>query len=206
MSLDDDYRARHAEVLEPLAHALEQQIAEYLDARPRIDRISARPKGIKKFLDKAAKRNDDGSLKYEHPLAQIQDQVGARVTVFYKSDIEPISTELLKYLRPIESKDLVPSSEWEFGYFGRHHVCLFPPDLILPDWNPDHVPQFFELQVKTLFQHAWSEANHDLGYKPDTQPLTSDQLRMLAYTSAQAWGADRVFDELFEQLNPRRCK
>lgn len=59
------------------------------------------------------------------------------------------------------------------------------------------IPRVFELQVKTLFEHAWSEAEHDLGYKPGEQPLTPDQTHRLAYTSAQAWGADRMFDELF---------
>jgi ppGpp synthetase/RelA/SpoT-type nucleotidyltranferase len=53
--------------------------------------------------------------------------------------------------------------------------------------------------VKTLFQHAWSKADHDLGYKPGSgsTPLTSHERRKLAYTSAQAWGADHLFDELF---------
>ena len=53
--------------------------------------------------------------------------------------------------------------------------------------------------MKTLFQHAWSEAEHDLGYKPGTVPLTSDEKRRLAFTAAQSWGADRVFDELFQE-------
>jgi putative GTP pyrophosphokinase len=59
------------------------------------------------------------------------------------------------------------------------------------------MPDFFELQIKTLFQHAWSEADHDLGYKPGSTPLNSEEKRKLAYTSAQAWGADHMFDELF---------
>jgi putative GTP pyrophosphokinase len=63
----------------------------------------------------------------------------------------------------------------------------------------DESVAFFELQIKTLFQHAWSEAEHDLGYKPATV-LSSDQKRRLAFTAAQAWGADQIFDELYRHI------
>lgn len=200
MSLEDHYKERFHTVLTPLATQLQGYVEEILAGQPRIDRVSARPKGIAKFLTKAGKAAEDGKPKYAHPLHQIQDQVGARVVVFYKSDVERISKTLLRYLRPTETKDLVPTSEWQFGYFGRHFVCLFPREIIDPEWPPDQVPEFFELQIKTLFQHAWSEANHDLGYKPEGDDLTADQLRMLAYTSAQAWGADHAFDDLHKEI------
>lgn len=202
MSLKDQYVERYERVLKPLALELQSLISELLNGEARIDRICARPKSIDRFLAKAAKEvTPGGVLKYEHPLYQIQDQVGARVVVFYKSDVDRISDILLKYLRPTETKDLVPISEWQFGYFGRHFVCLFPREIVDSSWPRSLVPEFFELQIKTLFQHAWSESNHDLGYKPDGGTLNSDQVRMLAYTSAQAWGADRVFDDLFNELH-----
>jgi len=201
VTIEDEYRARYDKVLVPLCASLAELLKEHLGGRERVDRISARPKSVDRFLAKAGKMTDRGVPKYEHPLAQIQDQVGARVTVFYKSDVENVREVLMRYLRPVESRNLVPASEWEFGYFGWHSVCLFPVELIMPDWPSEHVPNFFELQIKTLFQHAWSEANHDLGYKPETGDLTPDQNRMLAFASAQAWGADRAFDELFCELN-----
>ncbi len=36
-----------------------------------------------------------------------------------------------------------------------------------------------------------------VGYKPGSQPLSSDQKRKMAFTSAQAWGADQIFEEMF---------
>jgi hypothetical protein len=35
-------------------------------------------------------------------LTQIQDQVGARIIVFYLADVEPIAQRILKYNRSIE--------------------------------------------------------------------------------------------------------
>ena len=92
-------------------------------------------------------------------------------------------------------------SEWEFGYFGKHHILMIPSDVIDPEWNNTMLPRFFELQIKTFFQHAWSEAEHDVGYKETKKQLTLDQRRRLAFTSAQAWGADRMFDELWEEVS-----
>jgi ppGpp synthetase/RelA/SpoT-type nucleotidyltranferase len=191
-----EYKRRYDAVLIPLVEALRAFLADCLKGAPRIDRIAVRPKDIDRFVEKATKLKD-GVSKYAEPLEQIQDQVGARVITFYPTDVLALDPIIKKWFNPIEFKDHVPESEWEFGYFGRHYVLAVPTDIIDDGWDKTMIPRFFELQVKTLFEHAWSEAEHDLGYKPGEQPLTSDQIRRLAYTSAQAWGADRMFDELF---------
>jgi ppGpp synthetase/RelA/SpoT-type nucleotidyltranferase len=196
-SLEDVYRKRH-EVLKTIAAALQAQVSTYFAGQPRIDRITARAKDVKSFLDKAA-RKEKGKTKYADPLSQIQDQIGVRIVPFFRSDVDRLDAIVRKYFRWIEHRDHVPESEWEFGYFGRHYVLVLPPDVIVDGTDISLVPRFFELQIKTLFQHAWSEAEHDLGYKPGEDPLTPDQKRKLAFTSAQAWGADQMFDELFKE-------
>ena len=113
-------------------------------------------------------------------------------------DVERITPLVEKYIHPIETKEYVPDSLWTFGYFGWHYVMVLPSDVV-EDPKNEGVPEFFELQIKTLFQHAWSEANHDLGYKPGEAELKPDDERRLAFTSAQAWGADHIFSELFRQ-------
>jgi putative GTP pyrophosphokinase len=141
----------------------------------------------------------DGKPKYSEPLSQIQDQIGARIVVFYHSDVERIDELVKRYFRAIEYRNVVPDSESEFGYFGQHLILILPTDIIEDGMDKSLIPEFFELQIKTLFQHAWSEADHDLGYKPGEQPLTAGQKRRIAYTSAQAWGADQMFDQLFRE-------
>jgi putative GTP pyrophosphokinase len=196
-ALTETFARRRDLALVPLAKAIEAHLAELLAGVPRIDRIAARAKSIDRFIAKATKLNGS-EPKYVDPLNQIQDQVGARIIVFYKSDVEIIDEIVKRYIVPIEFKTMVPESESEFGYFGRHFILSVPTELTV-DLPSEHVPEFFELQIKTLFQHAWSEADHDLGYKPGEQPLTGDEKRWIAYASAQAWGADEMFDRLFSQ-------
>jgi ppGpp synthetase/RelA/SpoT-type nucleotidyltranferase len=197
-SLEAAYRRRFEMVLVRLAEALGAHLSDCMKGQPRIDRITARAKDVDRFIKKAATRVD-GKLKYTEPLSQIQDQLGARIVVFYKSDVEYMDAQVKRYFRAIEYQKIVPDSESEFGYFGHHLVLVLPTDVIERDMDQTLLPSFFELQIKTLFQHAWSEADHDLGYKPGEKPLTSEQKRLVAFTSAQAWGADHIFDQLFRE-------
>jgi putative GTP pyrophosphokinase len=208
-SLEAIYLARYDSTLVIIAEALRLHITEIFKNEPRIDRITARAKGVKSFLNKADTRvGPQNTLKYSEPIAQIQDQIGARIVAFYRSDVDRLDEIVRRFFTPIEFRDRVPESEWEFGYFGRHYVLILPTDVVNDTMDKSKIPDFFELQIKTLFQHAWSEADHDLGYKQEagSVPLTSEEKRKLAYTSAQAWGADHMFDELFRSRVSSRAK
>ncbi|MFA6267045.1 MAG: hypothetical protein WC670_15180 [Pseudolabrys sp.] len=196
-ALLQQYQTRHDEGLLPLAEELQLHIAGLLKGHERVDRVSVRAKAPASFIRKALVAGEV-DLKYDDPISQIQDQIGARIITFYKSDVDRIDGLIKKYFKPIEFKNRVPESEWEFGYFGHHYVLVMPSDVKIDGIDFAHIPDFFELQIKTLFQHAWSEANHDLGYKSDGALLKPDEKRKLAFTSAQAWGADQIFDELFQ--------
>jgi len=199
--LRSEYERRHREILRPLAAKLGDQLVTDVQGLDRIDRVSARAKGVDRFMGKATKTKDGGARKYDDPLNQIQDQIGARIVVFYLDDVEAVSKAIEAYHRPIEAKLLVPDSLNGFGYFGKHYILALPEDLFADDADRGSCPQFFELQIKTLFQHAWSEAEHDVGYKPgDT--LTELQTRQLAFAAAQAWGADQIFCQVRRELDP----
>ena len=169
--LERMYVNKYEATLVPIAERLFDLLDSYLHDEPRIDRISTRAKSVSSFLGKARKERD-GVAMYDEPLNQVQDQIGARVITFYRSDVERIAEILLKYFRSIEDKNFVPDSDEEFGYFGRHFVFFCPKDILEDSVDADSAPKFFELQIKTLYQHALSEANHDLGYK-EVAPLSS---------------------------------
>ncbi len=196
-NLEETYSRRFEDVLVPVAERLEADLKRQLNGFSHIDRICARAKSVDRFLEKAQKQKAPGIPKYSHPLIQIQDQIGARVIVFYKSDVDTIRNALCDYYNPIEDNEHIIECPWQFGYEGKHFVFLIPPR-VKKRFRVEE-PEFFELQVVTLFQHAWAEANHDLVYKAAGK-LTYDQERRCAFAAAQAWGADQIFEEL---ANPK---
>jgi ppGpp synthetase/RelA/SpoT-type nucleotidyltranferase len=160
----------------------------------RIDQISGRAKSIEKFKLKALKKFNSGKFKYERPLTEIQDQIGIRIVAFYLSDVEYISKIILDYYEPIEELDKHPDRYDAFSYTGKHFILFIPPE-IKRCGEKENMPSFFELQIKTMFQHAWAESEHDLNYKTMNE-LSAEDKRLIAFSAAQAWGADNVFEEL----------
>lgn len=197
IEIKNRYTLLYSEVLIELAKQLEIDFNSILCDLKNIDRVSARAKTPSSFLKKALKI-EDGKLKYSDPFSEIQDMVGIRIITFYINDIDLIAEKINSQYRHIEEKDRKPESVSEFGYTGKHFILLYPPGMIKNN-KKDIIPPYFELQIKTLFQHAFSEASHDLAYKPNAI-LTTEQKRKIAFTAAQSWGADLIFSELFKEL------
>jgi ppGpp synthetase/RelA/SpoT-type nucleotidyltranferase len=195
----DRYRA-----LEPIAQKLETHLADNLASFSRVDQVRVRVKTVSSFCAKARTKSESGGPKYRDPLNQIQDQVGARVVVYFLEDVAAVSKIVEKYYKAIERQTVVPDSVKEFGYEGKHYIFFIPEEFLLQS-SVKNYPTFFELQVRTLFQHAWSQLEHGLGYKP-SKSVPPQERRKTAFTAAQAWGADRIFQELLDDANPVKTK
>lgn len=186
---------QHHAILKNIAERLETHLIEYVGDYPRIDRISVRVKDPDRFVNKALKE-ESGNLKYKSPFVEIQDQIGARIITYYLEDVEKITRIIKDYYEQVEIKVKEPESHKEFSYFGKHFIIFIPDEI--QDEGTDLL--FFELQIKTLFQHAWSEAEHDLNYKT-SDTISLEDKRSIAFTSAQAWGADKLFNDLYKKYN-----
>ncbi len=192
-----EYTKRFNQSLIPAADALKQFLVDLFGSNESVSWISTRPKSIDRFLEKS-EATLEGDQKYEEPLNQIQDQVGALIVTRFLSDVEALGEIVKQNFRGIERQLIEPASEAEFGYIGFHYILFLPTDVTTTLDGYDG-PEFFELQIKTLFQYAWSETNHAIGYQRHDE-LTTEQKRMTAYIAAQAWGADRAVAELNHAL------
>ena len=185
--LERAYRER-IPALEEMKTSLEAGLVEALDGVAHVDRASFRVKTQESFASKAR--------RYQHPLTDIEDQVAGRVLVFFHSDIASVSQIVCSRWNVVEAVHKAPEKDAEFGYESRHHVFVIPEHLKSGIWNAsDEMPTTFEVQIRTLFMHAWAEPQHDLGYKSSSD-LSHDVRRQLAWIAASAWGADRAFEEV----------
>lgn len=187
------YAARRP-ALRELSDRLQEKTSEALDGVRHIDRISFRVKAHSSFMAKATRS------VYANPLADIEDQVAGRVLTFFRDDIPIVRERLTAWFGAVEHETKEPVGPAEFGYESDHFVFV-----ISEQWKPsgwtvfEDMPSTFEFQVRTLFMHAWSEPQHDLGYKPGA-PLDRQTMRELAWIAASAWGADRTLNEVAGRL------
>src|SRR5688572_17660090 len=86
----DDFRSINP-TLKDIANKLESNLLEIFSEVERVDRVACRVKAEESFLNKTLKKNRDDSLKYRVPIKEIQDFIGARIIVYYKTDLQRIT-------------------------------------------------------------------------------------------------------------------
>ncbi len=137
---------------------------------------------------------------YEHPLEEIEDQIAGRILVLFIDDLETTVGHVNELVIPVEQHHKRPTRYNEFDYESLHGVYALPPQYLPDGWDQEEdMPQTFEIQVRTLFQHAYAEPQHDLGYKPGA-PLSDEVRRELAWIAASSWGADHALDRVRKTL------
>jgi putative GTP pyrophosphokinase len=194
------YRGR-LPLLEALAGSLEREVQNHLRELAHIDRIVFRAKAPESYIVKVYERRVDPP--YTAPLLEVEDQVGGRVTVFFLDDVDIVRERLRHLFGEVELAERRPEKVTEFDYEGFHAVYNIPPQCKPEGWEDrDDLPATFELQVRTLFQHAWAEPQHDIAYKP-TVELTFDERREVAWVAASSWGADHAYSRLWKQVAER---
>ena len=193
--LMEDYEARFP-ILERLSEALELATIRALENVDHIDQVYFRVKEAVSFVQKAL--DPDNEPPYEHPLAEIEDQVAGRIIVFFREDLDLVQDRLRGTFNSVEFERRRPPADAEFGYETNHVICVVPPQVKTNEWDAlNDLPETFELQIRTIFMHAYAEPQHDFGYK-SVQELPPDVRRELAWISASAWGADQAYQRVFD--------
>lgn len=114
-----------------------------------------------KSLEGKLYRKGDGYQSLE----DITDILGARVICYFNDDVDKIG-QLIEQAFCIDRENSSDKRALmradSFGYLSLHYICSLPEGMDCPQ---NLQGRRFEIQIRTMLQHAWSDINHDLGYK-----------------------------------------
>lgn len=158
--------------------------------------VTSRPKSIASFAEKMKRKG------YESP-EKATDLAGIRVITFIEKDAAAAAKLLQESFTTHPEKSLDKSEELgdsQVGYRSIHLICELGKDrACLPEYQP-FKGIVFEVQVRTVLQHAWAEIDHDRGYKFNGV-LPSQLRRRLNLLAGQLELADKEFSRLARDVD-----
>jgi putative GTP pyrophosphokinase len=191
------YEKRRA-VYEELAKKVETIIKENLKINDAdFHSVSSRVKTVQSYREKAKRE------KYKDPHSEIMDMAGVRVITYTDSEAIKVA-EIVKKAFRIYPKYSINKSEQlgidKLGYRGIHFIAdLGETRLQLPE-NSIFLNYLFEIQVRSILQHAWAEFEHDRNYKFAGE-LPSKIKRRLNIAAGNLESIDMEFDRLSNEID-----
>ncbi len=130
-------------------------------------------------------------------LADITDIIGLRIITFYIDDVDKVASAVER-LFTVDWENSVDKRKVHeidsFGYLSLHYICS----------RPDF-PYRFEIQMRTVLQHAWANMNHDTGYKSGVE-VPKRYLRNLSRLAGMLELVDEQFSLIRSELTDYRRK
>lgn len=192
----------HPRAAEEFSQAVEDTLT---DAGVNFDGVVARVKSWDSLAVKAQKRRADGSLSYPDPWRDIHDILGVRVTVLHSNEI-PVVLDILggefNVLRSVDKAQETKVSGG-FGYGSHHLVVEVPPEC---EGLEVYAGVDFEVQIRTVLQHAWAEFEHDIRYKRGGAVTDPQVDRAFTLAAGLIELADQQFDQIATLYDPEALK
>lgn len=158
--------------------------------------IQYRIKEQRSFLDKCM------DSRYTSPLDEITDVCGLRVITYTNKDVDDICRIIEKHFNidwdhSVNKAELLHANE--VGYLSVHYIAkLNDARAKLEEYMP-YSNVRFEIQVRTLLQHAWAEIEHDRSYKFSGE-LPKDIKRRFFLVAGTLELMDREFNLLAQEI------
>jgi ppGpp synthetase/RelA/SpoT-type nucleotidyltranferase len=160
---------QHLDALDALGRDMSQAMRDWLSAL-NVHSVSFRIKSAESLTDKLAR--PDRSYR---ELWDVTDLLGLRVIVFFEDEVGR-AADILESKLPLVLEHSVDkrrrADASSFGYRSVHYVCRVSVEAREALQLPEQAS--FEIQIRTMLEHAWAEIEHDLGYKSrDVVPMVA---------------------------------
>lgn len=164
--------------------------------------VTYRAKTMKSVAEKFERK------QYTNLVKEMTDLCGVRVITYFERDVKRVGDIIRKTFDVQEGQSLDKAKKLDtdrVGYRSVHYVCsLGEHRCSLPE-NIPYKGLLFEVQVRTVLQHAWAEIEHDRNYK--FAGLLPDELkRRLFLIAGTLESADREFNSIANELDDYKDK
>ncbi|MEZ9747672.1 GTP pyrophosphokinase family protein [Vibrio splendidus] len=193
-----DWYIKSQPIFKRLSNKVESFLIEYFDMNSvGYHIVTSRVKTIDSVREKGK------STKYTDPINQIQDFAGIRIITYVEDEITTIR-EIIENNFDIDEANSSNKSEAlgvdKVGYQSVHYVAKLKKDrLNLPEYK-QYEGKFFEIQIRTILQHAWAEIEHDRNYKFSGK-LPDDLSRRFKILAGVLELADKEFNTISKQID-----
>ncbi|WP_309087282.1 hypothetical protein [Domibacillus sp.] len=119
-----------------------------------------------KEKDSLKKKIEKKQEKYKN-INDITDVVGIRVITYFNDDLDKMAKVIEKEFK-IDEQNSVDKRVMDpdrFGYSSLHYVVEFNDEKLRSPEYKNFKGIKFEIQIRSILQHAWAEIEHDIGYK-----------------------------------------
>ena len=136
-------------------------------------------------------------------LSDITDIAGLRVVTYFAEDIRRVAA-IVEAAFTIDKKNSVDKRVYKdpdrFGYKSLHYVVSFPNARCdLPDFSK-YRGMKFEIQLRSILQHAWAEIEHKLGGYKSPWSVPREIRRRFSRIAGLLELADDEFSGIRKQL------
>lgn len=195
------YRDKHGLYLELVERAVSVMKSALSAGGLKVQSVEGRAKAFESFTEKASKPSDEdpNKPKYTDPMSQITDLAGIRVIAFQPRVVDEICRLIHREFKVSEFQDKSEAliNQGKFGYQSFHFLVMLTDARCKFSEYARFRNVTFEIQVRTVLQHAWAEMEHDIQYKNEAVIPTSIRRRFIALAGMLEM-ADREFESLQE--------
>lgn len=206
--IDQDYH-RHA------AEHCHNRIHDALAASGIRHISSFRAKRKERLEDKLYQRATHEGKNYQTRddiTNDIVDLAGVRIVLYFPGDMSEALRLVRALYQDIRDERTLPQDnqrrsankyKYRFtGYVATHLQVILGTDG-LPDNAKHYANARVEIQVASMFMHAWAEVEHDLIYKPLRGELSDDEYAWLDQINGLAIAGDLALEQLQRTMNAR---